>query len=281
MIPLLLSLALPASAEAPKVTRIVTESLGDACVLTEAGEAVCAGKSAPTGGPPGPFAQIALGFGFACGLRPEGTLACWGRDDLGQTRAPEGRFTQVTAGTEHACAIREDGALACWGGERFDKTRAPKGTFRSVDANRETTCAVRTSGQLACWGALKKPYLDPPSGTVARGPYVQVAVGFGRACGILATGALACWGKSLSESFDVPPPEGGGFVAVDVGEHHACALRNVDELVCWGSTELAKRQGQRAIGVAVLGRGACQVTPEHHAICSESLHAALDALRAP
>ena len=56
---------------------------------------------------------------YACGVRPDGTVACFG-DDLGG-RAPatrtaaSGSFTRVATGLYHACALRSDSHIECWG----------------------------------------------------------------------------------------------------------------------------------------------------------------------
>jgi hypothetical protein len=38
---------------------------------------------------PGPFAEVAVGRDHACGLRPDGSIACWGRDDFGEATPPK------------------------------------------------------------------------------------------------------------------------------------------------------------------------------------------------
>ena len=50
-----------------------------------------------------------------CGLKTDGTLACWGENSYGQATPPAGTFSQVSAGDDHTCGVRTDGTLACWG----------------------------------------------------------------------------------------------------------------------------------------------------------------------
>ena len=45
--------------------------------------------------PPGTFSQVSGGVYHTCGLRTDGTVACWGLNDYGQTDAPAGTFSQV------------------------------------------------------------------------------------------------------------------------------------------------------------------------------------------
>ena len=43
-------------------------------------------------------------------------MNCWGSDEQGQTYPPsEGGFGTVGAGDSYACDLRSDGKLECWG----------------------------------------------------------------------------------------------------------------------------------------------------------------------
>ena len=48
-----------------------------------------------------------------CGLRSDGTVACWGNNGSNQADAPGGRFTALSTGLFHTCGLRGDGTLAC------------------------------------------------------------------------------------------------------------------------------------------------------------------------
>ena len=64
--------------------------------------------SAPGGGAPDvapvSFASVSVGTEHACGVRADGTLACWGRNDAGQATPPAGAFSSVSAGSSAATA---------------------------------------------------------------------------------------------------------------------------------------------------------------------------------
>ncbi len=79
--------------------------------------------------------QVSAGAGYACAIRWNGTVACWGADDYGLSRPPSGTFTQVSAGRLHACGIRTGGHVACWGvndhGSQLPR-RAPSLRWRQV-----------------------------------------------------------------------------------------------------------------------------------------------------
>jgi Regulator of chromosome condensation (RCC1) repeat len=62
-----------------------------------------------------------------CGVRTDGTLACWGDDSAGQSTPPGGTFTTVSAGGNHACAVRTDGGVVCWGQDTSGQSSVPVG----------------------------------------------------------------------------------------------------------------------------------------------------------
>jgi hypothetical protein len=92
------------------------------------------------------------GRAHSCGLKPDGTLACWGDNGYGQVTAPSGPFTQLSAGDDHACGRKTDGTLACWGDDRYGQATAPAGLFLQVEAGGAHTCAMRIDGTVTCWG---------------------------------------------------------------------------------------------------------------------------------
>ena len=69
----------------------------------------------PVGGGGG-FTEISSGANHACGLRANGSIACWGSNVFGQATPPTtGVFTSMSSGDAHTCALRNDGAVVCWG----------------------------------------------------------------------------------------------------------------------------------------------------------------------
>jgi len=69
---------------------------------------------------------ISAGDFHTCGLKSDGTLACWGRNDSGQAAPPAGTFTQVSAGSYHTCGLKSSGWLrfTCWGANSQGQSRA-------------------------------------------------------------------------------------------------------------------------------------------------------------
>ena len=104
------------------------------------------------------FEDISVGVAHTCGLRSNGSPACWGNDENGQSAPPgdEG-LSVIAAGSGHTCGLRLDGTAVCWGQEPYsdghtDWEETPEGEFVSLDAAAGYTCAITTRGFTDCWG---------------------------------------------------------------------------------------------------------------------------------
>ena len=123
---------------------------------------------------PGTFRAVSAGGDHSCGLRTDGTLACWGRN----TQSPP--FNVAPPGTLHrpstpatprarpgVARSRTDGDLACWGYNSFGRGNPPPGSFSDVGAGGTHGCALALAGTLACWGGHSSngaPMPAPPGG---------------------------------------------------------------------------------------------------------------------
>ena len=67
---------------------------------------------------------------------------------------PSGTFVSISARLSHTCGVRTDGSVACWGQDLFGEATPPSGEFSSVSAGGFHTCGVRTGGAVACWGDI-------------------------------------------------------------------------------------------------------------------------------
>lgn len=98
------------------------------CGLRADGRAVCeralvSNDLLTVATPSDSFVQISVGGDVngnpnsanGCGIRPDGSLSCWGDYDPWLLETPEGSFSYVGVGIHHACALREDGTIECWG----------------------------------------------------------------------------------------------------------------------------------------------------------------------
>lgn len=170
---------------------------------------------------------VSGGGQHSCGIKADGTLACWGDNSAGQASPPKGRFFAVSAGLAHSCALRVDGKLRCWGTEGARPKKIPQGTFKDVSAGDGHTCALHSNGTLKCWGNPSHKRLQVPQGR-----FESLSAGGLHTCAVRTDGRLACWGEKSFTSYERPK---GRFKAVATGETHACALRDDDGIVCWGN----------------------------------------------
>ena len=187
--------------------------------------------------------QIGAGVDHTCGIRTNGTLWCWGRNDLGQlgdgTTGDKKNPTQVGAlntwtkvdgGGNHTCARKGDGTLWCWGynssGQLGDGTTAAYKvtpsqvfgaltTWAGVNTGAYHTCARKTNGTLWCWGDNYYGQLGDgftadkknPTQVGALNTWVEINAGFYHTCSRKTDNTLWCWGYNSSGQL------GDGFTA--------------------------------------------------------------------
>jgi|GEM_PF-6496165 len=132
------------------------------------------------------FTQV-TGLGWhTCGLRPDGSVVCWGWNDYDQATPPGGSFTQVSAGGAHTCGLRSDRSVECWGWNDSGQATPPGGSFTQVSAGYFHTCGLRPDNSVVCWGLNDSGQATPPGGR-----FTQVSAG-GVTCGLRYDGSVVC-----------------------------------------------------------------------------------------
>ena len=179
--------------------------------------------------PTGAFSQVSAGYLHNCAVKTDGTLACWGVNDNGEATPPTGIFSQVSAGEEYTCGVKTDGTLACWGHNGYGQATPPAGTFTQLSAGWSHNCALKTDGTLACWGYNANGQANAPAGN-----FSQVSAGGGHTCGLKTDGTLACWGSNWQGA---ATPPSGTFAQVSAGYGHTCGVRADGSLACWGHND--------------------------------------------
>jgi alpha-tubulin suppressor-like RCC1 family protein len=163
--------------------------------------------------------------GFACALKVNRTLWCWGENGwgatgqatlVGDTLVPtqvglSNQWGSVDAGEYHVCAVALDTHVWCWGTNQYGVTALGTGLgsatvptmttltagWANVSAGGVHTCGVRTSGVMNCWGWGSTSQAPPsPPGTTwviaETAPEVTAATTY--SCAINSAGALYCFG---------------------------------------------------------------------------------------
>ena len=194
------------------------------------------------GSPGGQFKAIDGGlYGRYCGIRTDGTVACWRWNRTDRTDVPEGRFRAVAAGVTMSCGIRVDATVACWGEDaESGVSEVPMGRFTAISSfdagwsphgsgiasGKSTFCGVRVGGSVTCWGANHHALSGVPDGR-----FVDVATGQAHACALKADGTAVCWGSD--EHGQSRPPD-GRLSALSAGDSNTCGLRTDGTVSCWG-----------------------------------------------
>ena len=176
--------------------------------------------------PAGEFASVSAGEYHTCGVRRDGSVACWGWNSHGQATPPAGEFASVSAGRYHTCEVKRGGSVACWGDNRSGQATPSAGEFDSVSAGYAYTCGVRRDGTVACWGDDGNGRATPPAGEFA-----TVSAGWGHTCGVRGDGSVACWGYDRNGQ---ATPPAGEFASVSAGAYHTCGVRGDGSVACWG-----------------------------------------------
>ena len=178
-------------------------------------------------------AQIAAGGWHSCALKTDGTLWCWGRNDLGQLGdgTPTERLlpvqvaqlgnevAEVRAGYQHTCARKIDGTVWCWGwniyGALGDGTNDGSvlpgqvsslgNGVQSISAGAFHNCAIKTDQTVWCWGyggngqigdGSKTDRLTAVQVTNLGGPATAVSAGNVHTCARRADATMWCWGNN-------------------------------------------------------------------------------------
>ncbi len=197
--------------------------------------------------PPGLFKAVSAGWGYACGIRLEGQLECWGQNPAAGIPPPPGAFKSLSVGVEHACALRTDGEAECWG-EPQQHWRsawdAPPGGFTDMATGKDFSCGLRPGGEAECWGGRFGGATQPPPG-----PY-QSLEDAGHVCGIRPGGEAECWGSTEPAEYVEGEYPGGDSRAgrgnwryrhpltpdvplLAISSHFGCGVGEDHQLVCW------------------------------------------------
>jgi alpha-tubulin suppressor-like RCC1 family protein len=202
-------------------------------------------KPGTSPGPPPPaqpgVAQLAAGDRFACSIRPDKTLVCWGDDEHGQLgtaglsspaphQVPGTNWTQIAAGGPFACGLNDAG-LTCWGfygvAQYEPHVQAlPTGvTAAKLFGSDGEMCAISTAGDVYCIGQMFDGGSDGMGGRGVQrmfadwtklsiggtaGTWDSLALGYASSCAINTAGQAYCWGVDGQWELGVDPSTQSG-----------------------------------------------------------------------
>lgn len=191
----------------------VTAGTYSTCALERRGDATCWGtsfydpskdyyKGSDLEPPAGPFVHLYSHQNGYCGMRPDGTMSCWGHDSMGPASPPEGvSFSMIVADNSNTyCGTTSEGSVTCWGLEEsaphFQDFLNDSMPFEDAALGFEAGCVLRDDGEVRCRslpGEDPDEY-QPPAGVRFR----QITAGYRFFCGLAEEPVegrqVLCWG---------------------------------------------------------------------------------------
>lgn len=213
------------------------------------------------------FIAVGAGESHTCGLLSDGTVRCWGANDVFQLGSDEDRASrprevagltgvrQLSVGRHHACVIvaPQGGRAArvlCWGDNEDGQvgaagsTSTPRATeipgagTAQIVASYNSSCALDIAGTPRCWGSARTTppgrFLDfQPASTHQCGLTAQSSVVYAgnNGAGQLGDGSFE---SRLDEFADVVGLSGAVRKLVVSQVIHNCAVLGDGRLQCWG-----------------------------------------------
>ena len=198
------------------------------------------------------FHAVALGRDDAVLIRPDGTLAAFGKNAPLRS-VPAGSYHAVTVASVHAVAIAHDGTLTTWGFDSFalpngdvvtGLLNAPEGgPFKEVAARVLYSLALHEDGTLYFWGhgPTGTNFLDgwtatPDDPEIFHLPgetFKAIAAGNVHALAIGRDATVTGWGDCTGGALQ--PPADVRFKAVAAGSGFSIGLDTDGTLWGWGT----------------------------------------------
>jgi alpha-tubulin suppressor-like RCC1 family protein len=208
------------------------------CVVLSTGQLLCDEQGATPRGPQpvvGLDNVIAATVGpkHICALKRDGTVWCWGNNEVGQTGFPLEMSDICESG-------RLSHPLLGYVYPRYYCVRQPRQVQGLTDvveisAGAWHTCARRRDQTVWCWGANQSPFMtDSGQGIIGDGlPNTERCPSAPWIPESQTPGARQCRRR--------PSRVAGlmGTTSIAVGSDYACAVLSSDQVWCWGSGEFA------------------------------------------
>jgi len=193
----------------------VSAGYSHVCALLSSGTVECWGENpygelgnGPTGNdsPPSPAPVVVKGINNAravsvgdsdtCALLSDGTVKCWGWNEIGQLGNGQGgrinetpvavkdiaNATAISMGGNHACAIHSGGRVKCWG----------------ENLHGQLGDGVRSHSHSISWGNSPKYDFSPvPVDVRGISNATAISAGSSHTCAALSSGSVVCWGDNV------------------------------------------------------------------------------------
>ena len=224
-----------------------------------------------TGDPPATSSETGdeTTTGPACG--GAGDECCAGGtcdDGLACNEGLCGCVTAVSVGDRHSCATKLDGSLWCWGANDLGQIASglPEGSTTPIEipgfgpgaealavSASNHTCTIRTGDIASCWGnngnnqvdfGAAIPFITTPTDATWAAPALRIGAGGAHTCVARSGLPVICWGDNTSGQLsgkgmpgrnNATLPMGFEPSAIALGNSHSCVSALTGELLCWGN----------------------------------------------
>lgn len=204
--------------------------------------------------------QLVIGATFACGLKSNGRVTCWGTGPSGQlgdgrahsqpqspVEVPLEHVRQIAAGARHACALLEQGEVFCWGSNdqgqlalddlhagSHSPIRLPLPTLVQTLAD-NPLCAISEEDDVYCWGTIVPSPL--PNGTsvmrvTSFPPVRSLSVTHQGVCAVSYEAEVLCWSGHEVSKISLP----GLLTQISIHDNIRCALGTLGQVFCWNKS---------------------------------------------
>lgn len=214
------------------------------------------------------FVKISLRPNYACGLRGNGQIWCWGNDgahgklgngpSVGNSDVPSqvvniDDFIDVEGGNLFACGIRKNGEAWCWG----EDTNGRLGNGPTITANMDSPYKVIGANFIKMKSYLATIAITdttPIKTTASVSTRDKIAGGLHSVCAIKPDTSLYCWGSDVDgqlgngdavtadqhspypvfteDSLGWNSVSGGKLI--ESGSGHYCGIKTDGTAWCWG-----------------------------------------------
>ncbi|SEU28347.1 RCC1 domain-containing protein [Stigmatella erecta] len=242
-------------------------------------------------GPVTGFNSIRAGDAHTCVLLNNGTMRCWGYNNVGQLGygntfnigdnekpyvagdvALVGTGAKIAVGGSHTCALFDTGLVRCWGHNG------------SGQLGYNTTQHVGDGEAIASYGYVN-----------VGGIVVKLAAGGSHTCALMDTGKVRCWGYNYygqlgygntqnvgdnEQPWSVGDVNVGGTVKdIVAGGNSTCALMDTGKVRCWGyngygqlgygnTTQIGDNESPSVAGDVNVGGSVLQLSAGYNHICA-------------
>jgi alpha-tubulin suppressor-like RCC1 family protein len=186
------------------------------------------------------FKDIEAGSNWVVGLREDGRVVGWGKNDFGQLTIPSSAVNvdAISAYFGHVLALKRDGSVIGWGRNSEGQASVPRGlrNIRAVSAGHAHSLALTSDETVVGWGdayTVQEEYLATLGGIKA------ISAGYDHSLALTNWGRVVCWqsrGPGVVDVGQCDPiyEQLYDIVAISAGKQYSLAMDKNGKVYGWG-----------------------------------------------